>query len=1255
MNENQINSLVKNTFENQFNEENFKKLIVELFKQHYEPVNKHFSGNLIPEKYQDFVQSYKIFLKYEFEHERIDVLIVELNRGMSVERARSRQRNFVRDYLLGNFGSSSLKDAALVAFYSNDNEDWRFSFVKVEWKFDANKNRIRDELTPAKRYSFLVGKNEKSHTAQKNFKSAILNDNWLASVKNLEEIFAVEVVTEEFFEAYRFALKDVLVKALSKYDETYEKKHSFAQLLLSRIMFLYFLQRKGWFKWKDYVQDKNYVKNLWEKYKKWREQTNNKDVFYSQWLKSLFFGAFNKKTHLFNENLPDEIKESFSIMPFLNGGLFSQTELDELNFDFSDEVFEWLFEPDSSDLKKGFLEIFNFTIDEALPVDVEVAVDPEMLGKVYESLIAEEERGEAGIFYTPRIEIDFMCRMSLVNYLASETKAPKDKIIEFIFDPHQKVKEIEISDLLQIKKKLEEVKIVDPAVGSASFLVGMMNILVELHQEISRTLENREENLFALKQKIILENLYGVDVKDWALMVGELRLWLSLIIETDEKYMDIYTRPLLPNLSFKLKQGDSLIQEIAGIPINFKSDPSKSGNTTLGRIEQLVESKRKFFTGLISADLNELRKIEEQEQKIFKEIIQEKIDKINTKVGVNKHRLQLKVMEKMIFDLEKTKSEKEEIKKIEKEIEAEKDKLEKLISILQVIGNKTKKDYFLWEIDFIEVFSQKGGFDIVIGNPPYVRQELIAPPLENRNAYTDDEKWRELKRAYKEKLIQSVKLNWNEDTIIDKKSDLYVYFYYQGLSLLRPGGIFCFINSNSWLDVGYGTGLQGFLLKEMRPLYIFDNIAKRSFKQADVNTVIVLIQRPEEKVDDYSIKFVAFKKPFEEVLNIDVIKKIESTNQPVFDDSNFRIYPKTKKELLQEGVEIPEDDGLMEHDPEYLPYIGNKWGGKYLRAPEIYFKILEKGKGKLVRLGDIAEVRRGFTTGANEFFYLKPVGKTVKEVVEIAEKNPDALIRVKNGAGWEGEIEARFLKPVITEYEDWTFISGYPDSLILIFPEINYKKVDFKAKDYIKYGEKMTSKGKQKQAAGIPLPLISSLKGRKFWYSFIPSIPLSNIFWQKRFGERFACLFTEDQCYADQKLYPLFNLRCDLVALLISINSTIQRLVLEIEAKEYTGAYTLGELSVENVKRIPIIEPRIFSHSQDPSMVFNKKFDSIFTELGFDPKKPIREQEPNPLPDRKALDDIVFNALGLTEEERKEVYWAVAELVKTRLEKARSV
>ena len=977
----------------------------------------------------------------------------------------------------------------------------------------------------------------------------------------------------------------------------------------------------------------------------YKSKSKTKGTFYSQWLSSLFFGAFNKKTHLINSELPDEIKESFSLMPFLNGGLFAKNELDELNFDLPDNIFEWLFEPDEqgNNKQKGFLEIFNFTIDEASLDDVEVAVDPEMLGKVYESLINEEERGDAGIFYTPRVEIDFMCRFSLVNYLASKTQISKQDLFDIIFNPDSIKDYQNTENLISIRKYLLNSKIVDPAVGSASFLVGMMNILVELHSALKKRIEAKEENLFALKHRIILENLYGVDVKDWAVMVGELRLWLSLIIETDEKYMDIYTKPLLPNLSFKIRQGDSLVEEVGGVFINLRGDALKNiPNSVKQKISDLIDKKAEFFSGKRSADLKEQLEIENLEIEIFKEILQTKIDDLSKMLSSKTQSLKQLANSKNLFG-EKDQSSKKELKKLSEDIEQIQNELTKYHNALAAIGKNGKKDYFLWELDFAEVFALNGGFDIVIGNPPYVRQELVAPPLENEKDYSADN-WRKLKSQYKDKLIQSTQNVWQDIKKIDKKSDLYVFFYYQGLSLLNDNGIFCFINSNSWLDVGYGTGLQEFLLKNMRPLYIIDNIAKRSFKQADVNTVIVFIQKPKEKPDDFTLKFIAFKKPFEEVITPEVLKEIENTTLPVFDHPIYRVYPKTKKELLEEGVEYPDESELaLAQNPEQLPYIGNKWGGKYLRAPEIYFKILEKGKDKLVRLGDIAEVKRGFTTGANEFFYLKPVGMTVKEVVEIAEKNPDAHIRVKNGAGWEGEIEAEFLKPVIKSPRELKTIMVKIEDLNYLVFMCHKNKNELKGTktlEYIEWGERQDYNQRP------------TCRSRNLWWDLGEPI-LSTGIWTMTYRERFFVPFN-NLALVDARLYDIY---CQEWIVHI-LNSTYCLLLIEIQARGYGGGGGPIDVKVYEVNNL-IIPVLNFVLKNKCVNAFNKLkkrvVEQIFTELGFDKTRPIREQEPNPLPDRKELDDIVFDALGLTEEERKEVYWAVAELVKARLDKAKSV
>lgn len=1240
----QAKRLIVETFEKPFDKSKFIEFISNLLKTYDKTKTFTYQGNYIPDAFEKYISSLERIGQYTYDDKEIDLLIVYLKKETSLERARTMQRNFIAWYLKGSRGGK-LKDAGLVAFVSPDSEDWRFSLVKMDYKFaetPKGKVKVKEEFTPARRWSFLVGKNEKSHTAQSRFLPILEKDEWKPSLEDLEAAFNVEVVTEKFFEAYRYAINEVIIKSLDKTID-YRKRHSFAQQLLSRILFIYFLQKKGWLKWKNYEQDQGYIKNLWFKYKTYiQNNKHKKDTFYSSWLSSLFFGAFNKKSYLIDKNLPEEIRESFSIMPFLNGGLFTKNELDEIVCDVPDCVFKWLFEPDLTDMKRGFLEIFNFTIDESLPVDVEVAVDPEMLGKVYESLIAEQERGSSGIFYTPRIEIDFMNRLSLVEYLNNETSIAKTDLIEFVFNPPS-AQNLDIEKAKTIKASLDKVKIVDPAVGSASFLVGMMNVLLELHIELSKRIEGREENLFALKQKIVLENLYGVDVKDWAVMVGELRLWLSLIIETDERYMDIYTKPLLPNLSFKIRQGDSLVEDIGGIQISLRGDairyiPSDIKN----KIKLLIDRKKSFFSGQISANKRELEEIEKLEQEIFSDILKSKIGEINKKIISLEEQIKRIVGQKNLYDKEDARSKKasEELKDQIKELQKEKERFEKVLDNLR---RKSKKDYFLWEVDFAEIFAENGGFDIVIGNPPYVRQEDIAPPLEDENKYSE-EAWNILKKQYKNKLKQSVESIWI-DTEIEGRSDLYVYFYFHGLSLLKFGGVLCFITSNSWLDVGYGTSLQEFLLKHMRPIYIIDNLIRRSFKQADVNTIIALIQRPTKLLGDDTIKFIAFKKSFEDVSNGEVFKRIEIVIEPVFDDEDFRIYPKNRMELLYEGSEPPEEENRgLYNDIEHLPYIGNKWGGKYLRAPEIYFKILEKGKRKLVRLGDIVEVRRGFTTGANEFFYLKPIGMSVKEVVEIAEKNSYALIPVKNSAGWEGEIEAEFLKPVIKSPRELkTIVVRLEDLNYLVFMCHKDKKKlsGTKALEYIKWGEKQQYQNRP------------TCKGRARWWDLgeISSPVLS-----KRFLDiNFAYYVNLKKFFVGDTFFVISHQEYN--ELSYFLNSSCCFFFTEFIGRKNMGEGVLLMYGPE-ISGLMIINPacKIFNgDKKSVSKLLKREPYSIFTELGFDPNKPIREQEPNPLPDRKALDDIVFDALELTEEERKEVYWAVAELVKNRLEKAKSV
>lgn len=768
------------------------------------------------------------------------------------------------------------------------------------------------------------------------------------------EAFDVDKVTEEFFNRFKDVLENI-TKYLSKFNIDEEKGRYFTIQFLNRMIFIYFIQKKGWLLWKEGEADKRYLYNLYKKYKK--EYKTKNSNFYRDFLEPLFFYAFNQNSSFKNLPLPQEIKISYSYMPYLNGGLFTKNKFDELDdVLLEDSLFEEIFD--------SLLEKFNFTITEDLPFDIEVAVDPEMLGKVYESLVHGEEiqeRRKAGIFFTPRVEIDYMIKMSLVENMHKNLGIEKEKLIRFVYSNDEKI-DLNEEEKFKIREHLKNIKIVDPAVGSGSFLVRAMNILVDLLTKVGY-----EVDRFNLRKSIIKNSLYGVDVMEWAVRVAELRLWLNLLVDVEKGNIDIYTKPLLPNLSFKIRQGDSLVQEIFEKYVSLR-EPENLTPSIKRIIEELAKEHSRFFDGESERE-NIIKKLEND---LVKKIFDEKLNQLRNKKG----KIQTEL--KNLFDeysnkvrmFGEDKKEREEFEKTVDNLNREKEKIDNEIeeykNIYENLLRTKEKTYFLWDICFSDVFKEKEGFDLVIGNPPYVRQELIGPPLIKNPS-------REQKDSYKKKLQESVEKTWGYK--VGGRCDLYVYFYFQSLSLLNKKGTFCFINSNSWLDVDFGKYLQEFLLKNFEIKRIIDNQVKRSFKEADINTIMVLINYPEKEFLNNKVKFIMFKKPFDEAIKIDNELLIEEKDE-LFKNEDLRIFPKSQKELLLEGIEGDEQEEIKLLNGKYE---GGKWGGIYLRAPDIYFTILEKGKGKFVKLGDIAEVRFGIKTGANEFFYVEDVTDKIED------------------------------------------------------------------------------------------------------------------------------------------------------------------------------------------------------------------------------------------------------------------------------------
>src|SRR3989344_4858299 len=673
MDKNYAIKLIQDVFQNPFNRDRFVTFTKNLFNFLDTGKNFIYRGNFIPDAYKPYINTLERIGKYEdAEENKIDVLIVHLKKEHSIEHARTMQRNFIAWYLGGSRGGE-LKDAALVAFYTDNPDDWRLSLVKMDYQIvesSTGKIKTKTELTPARRFSFLVGKNENSHTAQRQLLPTLQDDKNNLLLSDLEKAFNIEVVTQEFFEKYKSLFLDVKdsLDRLMKKDQAIAKDFAdkgvdpvdFSKKLLGQIVFLYFLQKKGWFgveRDSDWgTGPKNFLRLLFE-----RMIANYKN-FFNDILEHLFYEALAKERD-------DDFYSRFNCkIPFLNGGLFDPlSDYDWVHTDIllPDELFSNLVRTKEGDKGTGILDIFdryNFTVKEDEPLEKEVAVDPEMLGKVFENLLEVKDRKSKGTYYTPREIVHYMCQESLVNYLATELdKKVSKKDIETLIKYGESVVEHEaevesrgketktyshklpksIKDNAKlIDEKLETIRICDPAVGSGAFPVGMMNEIIRTRNALTSYLKIKKgRTIYDFKRHAIQNCLYGVDIDLGAVEIAKLRLWLSLIVDEE----DIKQIKPLPNLDYKIIQGNSLLS---------------------------VEKNSLF----ISHWMQELEKAKEQ---FFNE------------TNAGKKRVHKK----------------------------------KIDELLRQITNGNKD--FDFEIFFSEVFKEKNGFDVVIANPPYVRQEEI--------------------------------------------------------------------------------------------------------------------------------------------------------------------------------------------------------------------------------------------------------------------------------------------------------------------------------------------------------------------------------------------------------------------------------------------------------------------------------------------------------------------------------------------------
>ena len=677
---------------------------------------------------------------------------------------------------------STYSGAFMIFHYQNsDRWDWRFSF--------CHKGASQLDSSDAKRYTFLLGPGQSCRTAAENFckLGEKISNSGEFEMSDIIKAFDVEALSKEFFDKYkaqyekfvsymadeangmRAAFIDTGFDRDGLSDEGIRSREEkplrdYVKKLLGRIVFLHFIQKKGWLgvepgkEWGE--GDMDFMMNLYDRADE-AQQANFLDAV----LEPLFEKGLNTdrsdNDDLFDTGVKAMPNNGIVKIPYLNGGLFEREESDEPDTVFPAEYF------------KSLLTIFaqyNFTIDENDPNDAQVGIDPEMLGRIFENLL--EDNKDKGAFYTPKEIVQYMCRESLIAYLQTDKdEAEKQAIRNFVTE--YDITSLSESQKSEIDQKLKAVKICDPAIGSGAFPMGLLRELF-----LCRGVLENFNNAAEIKRHIIQKNIYGVDIEKGAVDIARLRFWLCLIVDEE-------TPHALPNLDFKVMQGNSLLESYKGIDLSRLTAEKKT--VTDGFLFSFYEDETDVQRRKLRKLLDEYYDCQDHAQKdaIRKQLagcIQSQLDAS----GLSR---QGRFGEELID-----------------------------LSHINIAGNN---QFFLWHTWFNDVFEQ-GGFDIVIGNPPFIQ-------LQNNGG--------QLAKLYAECGYKT----------FARTGDIYCLVYERGYQLLKQGGHLCFITSNKWMRAGYGEKTREFFANYTDPQLLIDFAGVKIFESATVDTNILLFSKSENR------------------------------------------------------------------------------------------------------------------------------------------------------------------------------------------------------------------------------------------------------------------------------------------------------------------------------------------------------------------------------------------------------------------------
>lgn len=742
--------------------------------------------------------------------------------------------------------SDDQSSRSLVIFKSNNSENYRFSLMTIDLRGEGK--QIKKQLSNPRRYSFYLGPDAKIKTPT----------NFLikAEAKDFEDLlsrFSIEVVNKEFYqEVARFFYELVggqvristkqedhkRILQLPSADADKNRIHQeFAIRLIGRIIFCWFLKQKN---------SVGGIPLLPESLLSSKTVLASSDYYHSV-LEKIFFEALNKEIDARNSDL----SEDFNLIPFLNGGLFDPHHEDfydglpNKKLVIPDDWFTELF---------SVLETYNFTIDENTIADIDISVDPEMLGRIFENLLAEvnpetgdSARKSTGSYYTPRDIVEYMVDQSLINYLLTKTSISEDKLAALVSydEEDDKEKPLIRGEITSIIGALDEIRIIDPACGSGAFPIGMLQKIIMILQRIDPKaklwFEKKIEGIDSLikedyikrfenenfdyirKAGIIRDSIYGVDIQPIAVEVSKLRCFLTLIVneEIDDSAPNRGVEPL-PNLDYKIMPGNSLIEILSPELLQRTSDKEKNI-----LINELRDLKDEVFS---IHDSGLKKKKKEEVNRLIQTIIE-------YERSIEKETVWREILAK-----------KNQIKMFEDEHEqitfadVQQVKLRKKIEELDNLKKFTDEDHFEWHLNFNEVF-EKGGFDVVIANPPYV----------SHVNYSKKDK-AAISKRYK---------------TFKGRADLYVAFYEMAYGLMRENATLAYITPNKFFRAGYGLPLRKFLSEKTEILSIVDFGDTQIF---DATTYPCVLLFKKNNDHGYEFSFLSANSPEQLTINNDIQK-----------------------------------------------------------------------------------------------------------------------------------------------------------------------------------------------------------------------------------------------------------------------------------------------------------------------------------------------------------------------------------------------